>query len=145
MRRLIAIAAPTMLLAGCLAEEPDPEIGFRPDEPTCPDCTVKDGKYTVGNYSELSNGYTITAARLSHDVDYESHCPAPPASEEPPCERSGGISVLPATGGQTYVHELIFATDWNQGDSESAEVQFTLTKSGSPDVVYRESVIVLDD
>lgn len=145
MRRLIAIAAPTMLLAGCLVEEPDSEVGFRPEHPTCPDCTIKTGKYTVGNYAELSSGYSITAARLTHDVEYESHCPAPPASETPPCDRSGAISVLPAVGGQTYVHDLIFATDWDEGDEESAQVEFTLTRSGAADVVYRENVIVLDD
>lgn len=143
MRRFIAIAVPTMLLAGCLAEDPeDIDLQFRPPKPPCPNCSIKNGSYTIPPQSAFPSGYTITAARLTHNVEYESHCPAPPASEDPPCERSGAISVLPAVWDQSYEEPLIFATDWGQGDEESALVELTLSKSGSPDIVERLAVSI---
>ena len=66
--------------------------------------------------------------------------PRSAGSEDPPCERSGAISVLPAVWDRTYDEPLIFATDWAKGDEEEAKVQLTLTKSGSPDIV--ESITV---
>lgn len=143
MRRFIAIAVPTMLLAGCLAEDPeDLDLQFRPPHPVCPNCSLKRGSYTIPADSAFPAGYAITSARLTHDVDYESHCPAPPASEDPPCERSGAISVLPAVWEQSYEEPLIFATDWDKGDEEEAKVELTLTKSGSPDIVESLPVTV---
>ena len=60
MRRLIAIAAPTMLLAGCLASEPEPEIGFRPDDYVCDTCDYVVAEETA--YVELDDAYASEVA-----------------------------------------------------------------------------------
>ena len=113
-----------------------------PENPTCNTCTLKKGKYTVPNYSELDNGYAITGAKLQHDVDFMSHCPRPPSGETPPCSRSDTKDVMPAEAGKTYTKGLIYETDSSQ-DTESAIVTITLSKSGKPDIPKTINVTVL--
>lgn len=127
----LALAAVSTLLTGC------------PDHPTCPDCSVKDGKYTVGEYDELDDGYEITGAKLTHTVQFNSHCPSPPSGDRPPCSRSDTTDVMPAQPGESYTKTLLFRTDSNQ-DSESANVELTLTLSGKPDVTKNVTVTIVE-
>ena len=125
----VPIAASVLILSGC------------PDVPGCPDCTIKTGKYTVPSERDL-DGYTISEAKLKHDVSFQSHCPDPPSGDKPPCSRSKTKSVMPAEPGKSYEERLIFATDAAQ-DSESAEVILTLTQAGQPDVTERLAVTIV--
>jgi len=113
-----------------------------PAKPGCPNCSIKRGKYTIPAESELPAGYSITAAKIQHDVDYQSHCPSPPSGETPPCSRSDSEDVMPAEPEKTYERRLIFRTDSAQ-DSETAVVILTLSQSGKPDINENVSVTIL--
>ncbi len=128
----LAASASVVVFSGC------------PPTPTCPSCTLKKAKYTVKKYRELDLGYTITAAQLSHRVDYESHCPKPPSGDSPPCQRADSRSVMPAVEGEEYDEDLMFKTDESLGDSETATVTFTLTKSGSPTLTKTQTPTIYE-
>lgn len=130
LRTLLLVVAGPFLLTAC------------PPKPVCPNCSIKRGKYTIPAESELPDGYTITAAKLEHDVDYDSHCPDPPSGDTPPCNRNDTKSVMPAEPEKSYTKRLIFPTDAAQ-DSESAVVHLTLSKPGKPDITEDVSVTVL--
>lgn len=141
--RGIEVRAKTLMLAAGLVAG-GIALGGCPTNPTCPECTIKKGQYKIPKYKELDQGYSITDVAVGHHVTYESHCPNPPQSDDPPCQRSAKASWMPANPGVDEEKSLILETNWDLNDRETAEVTVTMEKRGAPTLSTTVSVTVVE-
>lgn len=114
-----------LLLVGCAPSEDELDIEFRP-APSCPQCTIKKAQFEIPPASQLGENVEIGSSTLIHTVNFTHDC----VDQQPTCVETAreDLGVL-APGG--HEEELLFATDWRLGDTEDAEVDVKLLRSGS--------------